>query len=206
MSGGHGKAVVLVFGEDRHDAASIAALLEAGNPKLQGRVRARPRPTSLTREAKHPAVRNWVQELGDVIRATVAAGTSVAAVVVHRDADRPDPDGAVAADLTGQLSPIGGHPAVPVQAIEAWWLLFPDAVEAVRPRAWAGKLPRKRRDVETVVNPKKELQRLTGTGRASRYEEADSISIAENIKRVKPRRYGSSASYDRLLQLAGTLL
>jgi hypothetical protein len=54
-----------------------------------------------------------------VVRATEAAGTVVRAVVVHRDADGPDPAAGVESELAAQLAPIPGRPAVPMQAIEA---------------------------------------------------------------------------------------
>lgn len=126
-------SVVLVFGESINDSTSIAHLLVAANPALDGRVRPRPKPTSLTCQARPPAVWSWVADLRSVVRATEATGERVAGVVVHRDVDGPDPSGAVVANLTMQLAEVDGEAVVPVQAIEAWWFLFPDAVEAVRP-------------------------------------------------------------------------
>jgi hypothetical protein len=153
---------VLVFGESVNDSKSIMHLLIAANASLSYRVHARPRPMSLTREAKPDAVRSWADELRRTVRAFEAVNGRVAAVVVHRDADGHDPDGAVAATLAQQLTTIGGYPVVPVQAIEAWWFLFPEAVEAVRPRAWRGKLPRERRDVELINQPKGLCNRRPG--------------------------------------------
>ena len=131
----HTGGAVLVFGENRNDAQSVKELLVAANPGLDPRrIKALPRPMSLTREAKPPAVRRWVDEIAVAIRAHRAGGP-VAAVVVHRDADEHDPQGTRHAELGRQLSTVDGLPVVPVQMIEAWWLLFPDAVEAVRPSA-----------------------------------------------------------------------
>jgi hypothetical protein len=196
---------VLVFGESINDSASIAELLVAANPTLAGRVRPRPRPVSLTRQARSTAIGRWTEELRQVVRATEAAGTAVRAVVVHRDADGPDPAARVASELAVQLTPIPGQPAVPVQAMEAWWFLFPDAVEAARPRAWKDRLPRSQQDVETIRQPKAKLRRLTRAGNAPEYAEADSQVIAKYIRSHSPPQYGSSASFQRFTTMARTL-
>jgi hypothetical protein len=86
-------------------------------------------------------VGRWVEDITRAVAAYEVARRPVAAVLVHRDADGADPDSRVAAELASQISSVRGHPVVPVQAIEAWWFLFPDAVEAVRPRAWRGVMP-----------------------------------------------------------------
>jgi hypothetical protein len=80
-----------------------------------------------------------VEQIRQVVKGLEAGGREqVRAVVVHRDADGPDRRGKVEAALYGQLAPVDGKPVVPVQMIEAWWFPFPDAVEAIRPKAWGG--------------------------------------------------------------------
>lgn len=200
------EAVILVFGENLNDADSIKSLLAHAQPDLARRLRSRPRPVSLTRTAKGPAVRKWIDELAGVVAATERAGTPVHAVVVHRDADGPDATASVHQQLADQLTtlPCAGHPVVPVQMTEAWWFLFPDAVEAVRPRAWRDLVPRKDRDVETINDPKSELQRLTRRA-GHEYSEADSPAIARKVSELSPVQYGRSASYSRLLATAAAL-
>lgn len=189
--------VVLVFGESLNDAQSIATLIQGLRPDLAGRLRPRPRPASLTRQAGGLAVRHWADQLRSVVDAMMAAGQPVAAVVVHRDADGPDSSGAVESQLRQQLQGVADEVAVPVEAMEAWWLLFPDATETVRPRAWRGRLPRRVRDVEKVREPKAELQRRTRpTGHE--YAESDSPTIATAIATGSHPAVGHSASYDRL--------
>jgi len=180
---------ILIFAESLNDSQSIAELVLAVNPALGGRVRPRPRPTSLTRQAGTRAVARWVEDIRQAVVAHEAAGRHVAAVLVHRDADSADPDGEIAAKLKNQLASVGGHPVVPVQAIEAWWFLFPDAVEAVRPRAWRDLMPRRSRDVEGIVRPKDELARLTGQRARTPYSEADSPAIARNVNVHSGRRF-----------------
>lgn len=196
---------MLIFAESRNDSESLRELLVAANPRLECRVRPRPRPTSLTREASLPAIRGWADALRRSVKAHTVAQGPVAAVLVHRDADGPDPDGRVAEELGRQLSDISGHPVVPVQAIEAWWFLFPDAVEAVRPLAWRDCQPRKDRDVERIDTPKDVLQRLTRSKRGPSYAEADSLAIARAIRVSSPQRYGHSVSYDAFVALGRSL-
>lgn len=199
------RGVILIFGESRNDSDAVAELVAAANPRLTGRIRALPRPTSLTRTAGVRPVRRWVDEIAKAIRAHEAARGPVAAVLVHRDADGADPDGLVAAALKDQLAGFGGHPVVPVHTIEAWWFLFPDAVEAVRPTMWRGCMPRRARDVERIERPKNELMNRTGASGATAYSEADSPAIARKIREHGKAPQGSGASYRRLTDLAGTL-
>lgn len=200
------RGVVLVFGESRNDSDSIAELMLAANPGLRGRVRPLPRPTSLTRTAGSLAVRRWVDEIEKAVRAHEAVKGPVAAVLVHRDADGADPGETVAAALRDQLARLAGHPVVPVQAMEAWWFLFPDAVEAVRPGAWKGCMPRRRRDVELIERPKDELIRRTSTRGVRPYSEADSPAIARKVREQNREPQGFSTSYGRLADLAVALL
>ncbi|MGH3834663.1 MAG: hypothetical protein ACRDSF_03005 [Pseudonocardiaceae bacterium] len=199
------KGAVLVFGESVNDSQSILHLLIGANVSLAGRVRSVRRPVSLTRDAKPNTVRDWVNELRRTVRAFEAVNGRVAAVVVHRDADGHDPNGAVAADLARQLTALDGHPVVPVQAIEAWWFLFPDAVEAVRPRTWKGKLPRQPRNVELINRPKKALQQATQGRGTPEYAESDSPIIAAYIREKSLIPLCPCRSYDRMVTLATSI-
>lgn len=197
-----GPGSILVFGENRNDSRSVRELLLAANATLdERRVKALPKPMSLTRDAKPDAVRKWVDQLDKAVRGHQATGP-VSAVVVHRDADGPDLTGTVEAALTQQISCIGGKSVVPVQMIEAWWFLFPDAIEAVRPAAWRGRIPRKQHDVELIAKPKDELRRATRTKRAPEYSEADSPVIAGHVRRLGLRPLHPCASYDRMTTMA----
>ncbi|MGH3564648.1 MAG: hypothetical protein ACRDRH_01165 [Pseudonocardia sp.] len=158
---------MLVFGENLNDSQRIRELLLTAKTSLgERRVKALPKPISLTREATHDAVRRWVSQLDKAVQRPPRrrAGRRL---VVHRDADGPDTTGATSNQLEAQLSSIGGLPVVPVQIIiEAGWFLFPDAVEAVRPTAWRGRLPGNSHDVELIAKPKAELCRATRSERA----------------------------------------
>ncbi len=200
------QGAVLIFGESVNDSQSILHLLIAANASLAGRVRSLRRPVSLTRDAKPNTVRDWVDELRGTVHAFEANDGRLAAVIVHRDADGHDPGGTVAANLARQLTPLDGHPVVPVHAIEAWWFLFPDAVEAVRPRAWKGKLPRQPRDVELIDQPKKALQQGTKDRCAPEYAESDSPTIAAYIRERSLIPLCPCKSYDRMVTVARTIV
>ncbi|MGL5862111.1 MAG: hypothetical protein ACRCY9_12740 [Phycicoccus sp.] len=192
---------VLVFGESKNDADSIRELVLHINPRLDGRVHARPRPVSLVSGSGPAAVRRWLDHLEQVVEAERRTGRLIQAVLVHRDADRQDPRGEVEAALAREVRTIdGARPVVPVQMIEAWWFLFPAAVEAVRPVAWRGKLSITPGDVERIDQPKKKLERLTRGSRP--YSEADSAAIAAQIRDQRRAPRGSSASYERFVAMA----
>lgn len=197
---------VLVFGESRNDSESVRRLLVGLEPGLDGFLQVTLRPTSLTRDAGPTATTSWVQKLQGAV-AVAQHLQPVAAVVVHRDADGLDPHGRQFRQLTDALQPCHRetHIVLPVQMTEAWWFLFPDAVEAVRPQAWRKVMPRVPRDVELIAKPKAELRRLTKrTGTI--YSEADSPAIAEEVARQRLSPLGSSVSYDRLPPLARKLV
>lgn len=196
------RRLVLVFGEIKNDADSIKELVVHCNPALGGRVLARPKPASLVKGAGRDAIGRWIDQIGDVIAVEKRRGRQIGAVLVHRDADGPDAEGRVEEDLGRQLLPVRGVPVVPVQMIEAWWFLFPDATESIKPLAWRGVLPRAARDVETITNPKKELERLT---RPHAYVEADSPAIAIAVRETGASALGRSASYSRFAVRAGAL-
>lgn len=109
---------VLVFAESLNDSKSIAHRLVAVNVRLDRRVKAVPRPTSLTRGAGPLAVRDWVDEVRRAVEGYRRAGTAVTAVLIHRDADRHDPRGDEEQQLRDQLDGVG-EPVVPVRTIEA---------------------------------------------------------------------------------------
>jgi hypothetical protein len=159
---------------------------------------------SLTREARPDAVRQWVAQLESAVRAFRANGP-IAAVVVHRDADGPDIHGGRGEQLRTQIQKIDGLPVVPVQTIEAWWFLFPDAVEAVRPSTWRGRMPREARDVECIDAPKAELRRVTRSKKGAPYSEADSPVIAGHIRRLGLRPLHGCPSYERMATMAKSI-
>jgi hypothetical protein len=66
--------------------------------------------------------------------------------------------------MATQIVTLPAEPVVPIEATEAWWFLHPDAVEAVNPRAWAGRMPRQVRDVELIRSPQEGPGTCHGAG------------------------------------------
>ena len=194
--------MVLVFGESRNDRLAIVRLIEALCPELAGRVRERPHPVSLNRSASPRSVSSWVERIADVVSSD---NRPAVCVFVHRDADGPDPSGQLHRETEAALrgaGVTGGHAVVPVEEIEAWWMLFPDATEQLR-RSWRETLQRTGRDWDTVSNPKEELARRTRRhDHRHAYTEADSASVARHVATAiaagtKPT--GRSRSYERFV-------
>jgi hypothetical protein len=138
-----------------------------------------------------------------ISRAVASHGEDVICVFVHRDADGPDPGGQLqrATETALRAASIpGAHAVVPVEEIEAWWMLFPDATEQLR-RAWRGTLQRANRDWDTIRDPKEELKRRTRRGdRRHPYTEADSPSVARHVAAAiadGTTTVGRSRSYER---------
>lgn len=195
--------VVLVFGESINDARSVAALIQALCPSLKGRVRARPRPVSLQTSAKEPKVAKWMHNLHSVIK---SYDKPVVCVFVHRDADGPDPTMKTANQTEQKLRNAHirqAHAVVPVEEIEAWWLLFSSATQKLK-ASWSGTLSGTVSDVDRIPNPKEELARRTRrNNRKKAYTEADSPAVAALVAEaiaagVKPS--GHSRSYDRFVR------
>ena len=193
-------AVVLVFGESRNDRLAIVRLIEALCPELAGRVRERPHPVSLNRSASPRSVSGWTGRIADAVS---SHAQPVVCVFVHRDADGPDPGGQLHRQTEAALRHAGitgAHAVVPVEEIEAWWMLFPDATEQLR-RSWRGTLQRANRDWDTIRDPKEELKRLTRRGdRRHPYSEADSPSVARHVAAAiadGTTTVGRSRSYER---------
>lgn len=197
-------ALILVFGESLNDAQSVVAMILGARPDLRGRVRPVPRPTSLTRDAGPPAVTSWVKNLRSTVAALQSRGSLVSSVVVHQDTDGPDPQGLNEVRLRTQLQGIADEVAVPVEEMEAWWLLFPGAVRATRPGVWRTVLARTQGDVDAVGDPKGKLMRETRRA-GYEYSEADSVAIAEQVATRQFQPAGASASYTRWEATVGRL-
>ena len=192
--------VVLVFGEHTNDSRSVARLIEALCPELQGRVKARSAPPSLQRSASPRAVHAWTDRIADVVRTN---RQPVACVFVHRDSDAPDPTGRLQSETEAALRAAGmadAHAVVPVEEIESWWMLFPEAAEEVR-SSWRGLLDRSPADRDAVQGPKEALRRRTGrANRRDAYSAADSPRVAGRVAaalEAGTQPTGQSRSFDR---------
>jgi hypothetical protein len=205
MSGRHGRPrssrgpLVLVYGEDINDTQSIQHLLRWVDTRFARVVKARRDPQSLQRTAKDRAVDAWVDDLVRAVNAFRSQGYEIKAVFVHRDADLLDNADIERGRLRDQLSPLDeAVPVVPVECTEAWWFLFPSAVESVKPTAWRDVMPRSERNVDTISRPKQQLKMITRR-RSHEYAESDSIAIAQFIADQRLSTAGSSPSLQHLI-------
>ena len=199
-----GGPVVLVFGEDANDTKAIAALIEALCPELIGRVYMRREPLLLVKGVKVNEVAKKAEKAARALTAEKAKGR-VVCIFLHEDADTFEPGHArLSLEKENALRKHGHevHAVTPAWEIEAWWLLWPDAVASYReswrsPRAYVG------RRVGIIEDPKKELRRLLRPANArtkfKNYEEMDSPAIAAIVrdKGLANSPQGQSESYDR---------
>jgi hypothetical protein len=193
---------VAIFGENPNDTKAIRELVFGLRPELgPGDVTVVRSPPTLTRSAGAVAVRSWVDKAQMALKAARSARGPLDCVLAHTDADGPA-DGSFAAQRSNELRSAGLTDAVavvPVQAIESWWLLFPDATESVVP-SWRGALSRASFNTDGLNKPKDELIRRTRAKQPKRpYEEADSPAIAAAITagHLNAARKATSPSFDR---------
>ncbi|WP_306369119.1 hypothetical protein [Nocardiopsis sp. CC223A] len=179
---GRPKEVIVIAGEDRNDRESLRILLEKRYPELRGSIVQIGDPvrlhkatgTNLTKRVR--AILNKAEGVAE----KQGPGTRVACLYVHEDFDAVDgPDYAavhrrVAQEIHRQSG--RGHYVLAVVEMEAWMLLFPDALPHVV-KAW--KVPAKylRRDTGRLPDPKSILMRDVSGTRGRRYTESDAPDV-----------------------------
>jgi hypothetical protein len=206
------RSAILVFGEDTNDTRSIAKLAKVLAPKI-GSYEVSPRrdPVVHLRAADLPKTRRKTSETIARVVAAESIRRKVVAVIAHQDADAVEPAHVSIADVIEQELKSAGVPqpiaAVPAWELEAWLMLFPEAIRKTR-GCWK-RLDLKGRNTGTIGGAKEELRRLlrpTGQGRCPDYVESDSIKITENIeglegeKKAVLRRSSSFERFDTSLQ------
>lgn len=163
------RSVVVIAGEDRNDRESLKILLEEQQPGLRGgivQIRDPVRLHKATGANLSKRVRTIVNKAQGVAEKQ-GEGTRVACLYVHEDLDGVDGNvyletrQRVEQEIRRQLG--CGHYVLAVAEMEAWMLLFPDALSAVV-KAW--KVPAKYRGKDTgrFQDPKRILMReVSGT-------------------------------------------
>jgi len=181
-----------VFGESLHDRGAICRLAEGLRPDLAGIVEQRRTPLVLIKNAKPEKARTNAQDIAKLVRQETGA-RNVIAVLAHEDCDAVEPSHVSTAVKIEAALGEAGCPGVPIGVtpaweIEAWWLVFPEAVTPIvegwrEPSDWMGK------DVGAVENAKEALTRALRPRdrqrKARDYHEADSLEIAHNVVRLK---------------------
>jgi hypothetical protein len=176
-----------VRGND-HDRRAICQLATGLRPDFKGSIETRRSPLVLIKNARPEKARTNAEDIAKLVKQETAA-RDVVAVLAHEDCDATEPAHVAAATkIEGALASAGcpGRPVgvTPAWEIEAWWLVFPEAVAPVvkgwrEPNDWVVK------DVGKAEHAKEALTRALRPRRIDRkvrdYSEADSIEIARNV-------------------------
>jgi hypothetical protein len=146
----------------------------------------------LIKNAKPEKARTNAQDIAKLVRQETGA-RNVIAVLAHEDCDAVEPSHVSTAVKIEAALGEAGCPGVPIGVtpaweIEAWWLVFPEAVSPIvegwrEPNGWLGK------DVGAVENAKEALTKAVRPRDRQRktrdYHEADSLEIANNVVRLQ---------------------
>lgn len=179
----------LVFGEDPSDRAALSHLLRALSPVgSKPTVKNLRQPIILSRIAKAGKRRKIAEEIAAFSKGHEKDGCKVFAIA-HRDCDAVEPKHIADASriecelkAAGVANPIA---AVPAWEIEAWWMLFPAALQSVR-SCW-NSIDYGHQDVGAIINAKERLIHdlrpidKNLRNKCPEYKEADGIRISEFI-------------------------
>jgi hypothetical protein len=206
-----GPPLVLVFGEDENDRKSIRELIEALRPDLVGKVQERRHPLVLIKNARPEDVPERAQRIADAVDIDRALH-DVVCVFAHEDCDDVEPKHeAACAKIEAALAKAGcpAHAVVPAWELEAWWFMWPEAVQAVRPKSWRAPDDYLGKKVGLIKDAKEELGKkvvpkdLKPEKRKNfpHYQESDSPEIARHVREKKLARNpgAKSDSYARFL-------
>ncbi|MEU6729040.1 hypothetical protein ABZ917_35495 [Nonomuraea wenchangensis] len=193
---------MVLAGEDRNDRLCLRVLLEDLCPEMRGRLVEIGDSVRL-HQATDVNLQARAETLARKVRARAARESAdVACVFVHEDLDRVDDDDVPAVRERVQKalgSALGNaHYALAVSEVEAWLLLFPEALTALV-SAWSLPSRFRGRDTGRFPDPKRILtEEVSGTGR--RYRESDAPVVLEHAARLGllPGPVGRNRSYDRL--------
>jgi hypothetical protein len=180
--------MILVFGEDHNDAQSVAAFVKLVLGE-GAKIKPMRRPLVLANRdsAKFKATKN-ADHIAQAVGLAQMKG-SVTCAVIHRDADRIEPgeDGerkSITETYSGTLD-CSVIAAVPAWEMEAWLMLFPDALAAYRP-CWK-RLSLKGRRPGAIRDAKEALIRMLRSGdrKCRDYKELDAPGVAEKVLSLK---------------------
>lgn len=203
------KPVIVVAGEDSNDRKCLALLIEALCPGARGRCVEISDPVRLHGATGANLARRVAAIVAKARARSERENADIAAIFVHEDYDGIDSEKCDAARRKVQAALEAGvgtaHYVLATWEIEAWLIMFPDALSATV-RSWS--LPRKYRGKDTgrISDPKKVLIReLSASGRT--YRESDAPRIVEKAIELalldKPS--GSNNSWSELGKRISTM-
>jgi hypothetical protein len=199
------KPVIVLAGEYSYDRKVLRTFLEAVCPNARGRI-VEIRDIPRFREARDAVLIERVTKIAGHIRARAArAEAGVACVFIHEDldaVDSPQRDAArrrVEEALRREFDK--AYYVLATWEVEAWLLLFPDAISAVN-GSWVVPNSYRGRDTGRITDPKRVMQHEVSRVANSRYEEEDAPKIFEKIVELDLLNVlsGSNRSYRELQQ------
>lgn len=177
------KPIIVVAGESANDREVLRRFLEAFCPQMHGRVVFINDKVPL-RDASEANLKDRVQRFASLVRARAARErASVAAVFLHEDLDDVDSGRyevirkRVQRALARELE--NSYYALAVWEIEAWLLLFPEALTSFA-NGWRVPAKRRGRDTGMFQDPKR-IFREEVSKAGTRYRESDAPDIASHI-------------------------
>lgn len=201
------KPLIVLAGEDSSDRKILRIFLEAVCSGARGRI-VEINDIVRLRDARDAALSERITRLVGRIRARAEREQAeVACVFIHEDFDaiessqRETTRMRVQEALNGRL--VGVHYILATWEVEAWLLLFPDAIAAVN-SSWV--VPRRYRGVDTarITDPKRVMKGAVSTVATSRYTETDAPKVFEKAVELGLLNTlsGSNRSYSELRQSA----
>jgi hypothetical protein len=198
--------IFYVLGESENDRAALVHLISARGQVKKKSIRAIPlrEPLIQQKNATKATSTSNSKKVQNAVKARMRINNERNIVIVaHEDCDAVEPAHThVSNRIRAGLSDIGFPivAAAPAFEMEAWWYLWPDAVQEVC-KSWKPLNPRGR-NVGLINDAKRQITRdlrPNNHGNVREYCEADSVSIARKVKEmgILDKRAGTSASFDQ---------
>jgi hypothetical protein len=199
------KPLIVLAGEDTNDRKVLRLFIEALCPNARGRI-VEINGTVRFRDADDDALtRRSISLLGKVRARAAREEAEVACLFIQEDFDSPDSQRRdviqrrVQNALRRELEKT--YYLLVAWELEAWLLLFPEAISATR-SAWI--LPNRLRGVDTgrITDPKRVMRHEVSTQANTRYREEDASKVVEQVVKLglQHNPSGSNRSYDELKQ------
>jgi hypothetical protein len=196
------KPVVVLAGEDSNDRKSLRIILEEFCPNMRGRLVEISAPVRL-RQASATNLAHRVGKLASLARArAVRENAELACVFVHEDLDAVDGEAYVQTRervqkaLEAELGNV--HYVLAVWELEAWLLLFPEALTALI-STWNIPAKYRGRDTGRFQDPKRIMMHEVAKA-PRRYRESDAPDVLAKAVASggRERPVGVNRSWDRL--------
>ena len=196
------KPIIVLAGEDSNDRKALGILIEAMCPYTRGRIVEINGTVRLRDAPDHALPQRAAALAGKISARAMRERAEIACVFVHEDFDAVDSTKRDAVRRRVQFA-LRRHISrsyyilVPWET-EAWLLLFPDAITAIR-SAWVVPSRRRKTDTGLVADPKR-VMRTEVSDAGSRYQEGDAPRILEKAVELGLHESpsGTNRSYDEL--------